>query len=179
MSAQRNDITGSTVPFVKEIQIYLRFIQRLRTGSTYVPYDGIFGQKTTRAVREFQRDYGLKETGIVEALTWQRLYEVYQEGINQSAIPLPIPGLPQGSPILRQGAKGDDVAFLQIMLRRLGLLYGNVDAEPAPSGTYTAATRQAVGQIQRQVGLPQTGDTDKATWDAITTLYSQYNGGNL
>lgn len=179
MTEERNDITGSTVPFVEEIQLYLRFIQRLRTGSTYVPYDGIFGQKTTRAVQEFQRDYGLKETGIVEALTWKRLYEVYQDGLAQSAAPLRIPGLPQGSPVLRQGDKGDDVAFLQIMLHRLGKIYNNVAIEADPNGTYTAATRQAVGQIQRQVGLPQTGDTDKATWDAVTTLYGQYNGGSF
>ncbi len=38
-----------------------------------VPLDGIYGHSTTRAVRSFQRDYGLPVDGVVGKKTWNTL----------------------------------------------------------------------------------------------------------
>lgn len=37
------------------------------------PIDGEFGPKTVKAVKAFQKDYGIKVDGIVGPLTWAML----------------------------------------------------------------------------------------------------------
>ena len=44
-------------------------------GALDLTADGIFGSKTDRAVRKFQRSKGLKDDGIVGKKTWPALYE--------------------------------------------------------------------------------------------------------
>ncbi len=168
----RNDITGSTRPFVEEMQRYLRTVQQHRTGSTYVPADGFFGSQTARGVREFQQQYGLPASGSVDLATWTALFDAYQAIQLLTTAPVLISGLPQERPPMRIGDRGDEVAFLQIMLRRLGRLYANLLAEETPTGEYTDETRRAVLAIQQLLELPPTGDVDKVTWNEITTLYN-------
>jgi|SRR6185437_12907225 len=42
--------------------------------------DGLFGDQTTKLVKQFQRDQGLHEDGIVGRDTWGRLLEVWIGG---------------------------------------------------------------------------------------------------
>jgi hypothetical protein len=42
-----------------------------------VTVDGIFGQKTLESVLAAQRYFGLPETGIVNAATWEEIYDQY------------------------------------------------------------------------------------------------------
>jgi peptidoglycan hydrolase-like protein with peptidoglycan-binding domain len=60
---------GSRGPAVSAVQFELRHVY----GYTYVAVDGVFGQKTEWAVRDFQKSYGLKPDGIVGPLTWNAL----------------------------------------------------------------------------------------------------------
>ncbi|MBR5683556.1 MAG: peptidoglycan-binding protein [Ruminococcus sp.] len=43
-----------------------------------------------------------------------------------------------------------------------------------PDGTYDESTMQAVKAFQRAYGLPDTGETDTATWDRIAAVYRDY-----
>jgi len=47
--------------------------------------DGIFGNKTTRAVRRFQADHGITASGAVDNATWRALRERRPKRINWSA----------------------------------------------------------------------------------------------
>jgi len=58
---------GSRGPAVKLIQSLL-----IRIGYNPGPVDGIFGQVTREAVREFQLDNGLEPDGVVGPATWSR-----------------------------------------------------------------------------------------------------------
>lgn len=60
-------IQGQTAA-VKELQNLLR-----NKGYTSVTADGVFGSKTTQAVKEFQTKSGLKADGIVGSKTWAAL----------------------------------------------------------------------------------------------------------
>ena len=42
-----------------------------------VRVDGIFGEETQRAVREFQNVFGLPVTGVVNYATWFKVSELY------------------------------------------------------------------------------------------------------
>lgn len=167
-----NDITVDRAFYIRELQQFLRAIQRKRTGSTYVPVDGIFGSRTTAAVREFQQEAGLPVTGIVDKGTWEAIFLSYLEVVAENASPTPIQGYQNPAIGLGIGDQGDGVSFLQIMLRRLATRYPDIPAESIITGIYTPETAQAVAALQRLSGLAETGVTDKPTWDAVTGLYN-------
>ena len=168
-----NDITTDRGVYVRELQTYLRAIQRDRTGSTLVPVDGIYGSRTAAAVREFQKEEGLPVTGTVDSATWEAAYLAYLDILEKSAAPTPIQGYRDPQVALVPGDRGDGVAFLQIMLRRLAQRFAQIPAEEAITGVYTPQTAMAVAAVQARSALPETGLTDKATWDAITKLYNR------
>ncbi|NPV71948.1 MAG: L,D-transpeptidase family protein [Firmicutes bacterium] len=63
--------------------------------------------------------------------------------------------------VLRESSppmRGDDVRELQEYLRKQGLLAGPAD------GVYGRATADAVRQLQKRLGIPQTGEYDARTW---------------
>lgn len=67
---------------------------------------------------------------------------------------------------LRRGDQGQDVEMLQYRLQRVG--YGESDEVPLQrSGQFDAATEQAVRQLQRDHGLPETGSVDPETVQAL------------
>lgn len=59
---------GSTGDQVKTVQLILKGL-----GYTVGAVDGEFGSKTSRAVSDFQKDYGLTVDSVVGANTWKKL----------------------------------------------------------------------------------------------------------
>ncbi len=171
MSIPPNDISVDRAVYVRQLQSYLRTIQRYRTGSTLVPDDGIFGSRTAAAVREFQQEEGLPVTGVVDRATWDALYLAYLHVLAILSPPAPIQSYQSPETALVPGDQGDGVAFLQVMLRRLAQRFPEIPVETVITGIYSPTTAEAVASIQRQSGLPVTGNTDKATWEAVTRLY--------
>jgi len=123
-----------------------------------VPQDGFFGADTTEGVRRFQRSAKLEITGIVDRLTWEALVLAYREQQSENTLPITIHGLRQ--PLLQPGDDGNAVIFLNVML-------GLSDT------VYSTATEEAIRRIQSDAFLPVTGNTDKATWNAVVRLYNQ------
>lgn len=65
---------------------------------------------------------------------------------------------------------GQPIRSLQTMLRVLAEF--DADYLPLiPDGIYGAETMAAVTRFQRKHGLPATGVTDQATWDAVVLVY--------
>ena len=65
---------------------------------------------------------------------------------------------------------GQPIRSLQTMLRVIA--ENNTDYMPIiPDGIYGPETVQAVSIFQRNHGLPVTGMTDQATWEAIVAIY--------
>lgn len=153
-----NDITADRRPYVIELQRYLRALEREKFGTTTVPQDGFFGADTTEGVRRFQRSAELEITGIVDRLTWEALVLAYREQQSENTLPITIHGLRQ--PLLQPGDDGNAVIFLNVML-------GLSDT------VYSTATEEAIRRIQSDAFLPVTGNTDKATWNAVVRLYNQ------
>ena len=65
---------------------------------------------------------------------------------------------------------GQPVRSLQTMLRVIGEQDEN-HPSVVPDGIYGPNTVAAVTAFQRRYGLPVTGITDQATWDAIVAVY--------
>ncbi len=67
------------------------------------------------------------------------------------------------SPLLKEGAKSDQVLWLQEHLA------GAIPTQPT-TGIFESQTAANVKQIQTEHGLPATGETDAATWGFILAL---------
>ena len=70
---------GSQGEEVRALQMYLNYISDTYTQIPKVSVDGIYGQETERAVREYQRIFGLPILGIVPSRTWDSITSLYRE----------------------------------------------------------------------------------------------------
>lgn len=68
---------GASNEYVKLLQTYLSYIHETYPEVQAVNTTGYFGPLTRAAVTSFQRLYGLQETGIVRAATWDAITELY------------------------------------------------------------------------------------------------------
>ncbi len=167
-----NDITKEESVYVAEIQRLLRGLEIYRNGVSNVPIDGIFGPATTTAVQNFQRTYGLPVTGTVDRNTYDGLVDAYNTFTEKNIAVIPIFAFrPSDGVALRVGDIEDAVYFLNIMLRSIATVFRNIPF-PTVSAEYTESTADAVRAMQRVIGLPVTGVTDRRTWNRITALYN-------
>ncbi len=70
---------GITNDSVRIIQEYLTFIHESYPNIPAVNNTGYFGPLTKQSVIEFQKQFGINPTGIVGAVTWDRIAEVYSD----------------------------------------------------------------------------------------------------
>ncbi|MDR1928322.1 MAG: peptidoglycan-binding protein [Oscillospiraceae bacterium] len=149
---------------VRVIQYYLDFISLFLPGLERVSADGIFGQDTDRAVRAFQRTYGLTPDGIVGRETWNTLQAVYGQlyaSLSASAARPFYPGY-----ALSSGDTGEKVRLLQTWLNALSRQAPSLPAL-TPDGVYGPATQQAVAAFQQYAQVPVSGSVGPLTWNAL------------
>ncbi len=138
------------------------------------PVDGVFGQSTEDAVREFQRIFGLTVDGIIGNATWYRiaylytsvkkLAELQSEGIALSDIPQ------QFSRVLQEGDTGDEVRIIQYYLATVAAFYNAVPTPPI-SGDFDTATTASVRAFQQAAGLTVDGIVGRDTWGVLNRAY--------
>jgi len=68
---------GSSGSKVRQIQEQLNTIGEVYTAIPSVVPDGIYGEATKEAVREFQSIFGLPESGVVDYQTWYKIQEIF------------------------------------------------------------------------------------------------------
>ena len=165
---------------VRDLQRYLRQLSYVDGRITPPPIDGIYGDETRSAVRDFQKTEGLPETGRVDTPTWELLFSRYEASLVREGAPVPLAVFPRLSKgyALRQGDESFLVRLLQYALSELSLLYKENERVPQ-SGVYDEATATAVRALQQRALLPETGEVDRATWDALAAIYNRTFGGYL
>ena len=141
----------------------MRDVQRRLSRLSHSPLtaDGHFGEDSVRAVREFQRARGLPADGMVGSETWRALVEA---------------GYALGDRLLWHSAsmmRGDDVRDLQHRLNQLGF-----DAGPE-DGIFGPLAREAVEELQRNMGLDIDGVAGPATVAALRRLVRDHQSGGI
>ena len=68
---------GSSGAKVRQLQEQLNAISAVYTVIPSLVPDGIFGENTQRAVREFQSVFGLPATGVVDYRTWYKISQLF------------------------------------------------------------------------------------------------------
>ena len=72
------DLTvGSSGDKVRQLQEQLDAIAQVYTAIPRIQPDGIYGQQTAAAVREFQNIFGLPQTGVTDFATWYKISHIY------------------------------------------------------------------------------------------------------
>ena len=68
---------GSSGNKVRQIQEQLNTIAGSYPALSRISADGIYGEATQNAVREFQRVFNLPATGVVDYPTWYEIQEIF------------------------------------------------------------------------------------------------------
>ena len=145
-------VQGNSGPAVADVQ------ERLDALGFAIAPDGpgVFGPGTRAAVEAFQYRRGLRVDGVCGRQTWSALVEAGRRLGDRF--------LYRRSPMLR----GDDVAELQQRLSALGFDAGRVD------GIFGDRTSRALGEFQRNVGLPVDGIAGASTVRELLRLGSRH-----
>ena len=77
--------SGSRGGGVRVLQYLLGVLSAFYPDVPVPEEDGLYGEETTQSVLAFQRAVGLPETGVVDAATWEAIYEAYS-GIRDTVI---------------------------------------------------------------------------------------------
>lgn len=162
---------------VQQIQIRLnRIAKNYPKIPKIYPVDGIFGEGTENAVREYQRAFNLEPDGLVGKETWysiqrtfsavKRLNDLASEGIGREDVDLLF------NSFLEEGDSGSEVYELQYLLS-FAREFNNEIPPIAIDGVFGSETKSALEAFQRSFGLDVTGTVELDDWD---TLYREYIG---
>lgn len=168
---------GSSGDFVEIVQYFLQTISAFTNSIPSPPLDGIYGETTADAVRAFQKEWGLAETGEVDLVTWNLLFDVFRADVATvpgnvfSNVAKPFPGV-----TLRLGSRGEDVLDLQRYINRIAEAFPAVPML-TEDGIFGDATQDAIFVIQEGGGLSVTGVVDVSTWELIARVYDTLQGG--
>jgi peptidoglycan hydrolase-like protein with peptidoglycan-binding domain len=162
---------GSAGAGVTELQYFLALISAFNESVRPAAIDGVFGANTRAAVEDFQFDYGLPVTGVVEIDTWRALYTTYRNLLNSlpegyfSAVTAPYPGVP-----LVVGEANENVRILQNWLNRISDVYTEI-RRLTVDGAYGPGTENAVRIYQEIFGLTPSGAVGAETWNSIADTW--------
>jgi TPR repeat protein/peptidoglycan hydrolase-like protein with peptidoglycan-binding domain len=127
--------------------------------------DGALGPMTRNAIRAFQRSVAMRETGDPTVDVFVALQDALKAEAakpesadkGQAAIAEPIPDAWPSAAV-------DQVKVIQTLLRDLNF------SREAPDGLLGPATRTAIRDYERSLGLAQTGEPSKALFDSLKEM---------
>lgn len=157
---------------VRSVQRMLRLLaQDSGVASPLIP-DGIYGKQTLRSVSEFQKQNGLPVTGVVNEITWQKIYQAYRLARIRQGPAAPLEIVLGPGQRISAAEPSVHIWLIQTMLHILSLRYENFPAVNI-NGEYDAATGAAINALQQYADLPvePDGAMDKRTWQYLTHMY--------
>lgn len=160
---------------VSDLQSFLRAASNPdQSGASLIP-DGIYGELTEKAVREFQQRHKIADTGKVDFETWQAIVTAYRDVSSEREKPAAVS--PFSAHFLcgcvKLGDKSDTVEMIRLMVCTLKLEYGcfeNIEV----SDVFDPELEKAIAEFQAIHGIEQTGIIDKITWDHLAKEYNRY-----
>lgn len=165
---------GSRSNDVRLMQQYLNAIGQNNPSIETLVVDGIFGPRTEAAVREYQRLFGLPQTGIIDRNTWYSIVEQFtlQQGGGGTQPPPPPPPLrpPYPGTLLRIGSRGENVRIMQQFLNNIARVYPIVPGNLTEDGIFGPLTQASVIAFQNFFGLNPDGIIGPLTWARIVDV---------
>lgn len=69
---------------VQQLQFFLQVISRYNSNIPFTEVDSRFGPSLQKTVKAFQKEYGLIDDGVVGKATWNKVFQIYSEYIQES-----------------------------------------------------------------------------------------------
>ena len=165
---------GQTNTNVQTAQIQLNRISGNYPAIPKIPdANGFYDSATENSVREFQRIFNLDQTGVIDKSTWYRIEYIYTSVKRLAELDsegITLEEFPQFTQNLMPDMKNEQVRGLQYFLAVVGAYYDAVQPLQI-TGVYDEQTEISVRSFQKLFGLPQTGNVDEQTWNAIYRAY--------
>lgn len=155
------------------LQYFLSVIAQFNNAIPFIEITGEFGPETKNAVIAFQQLYNLPQTGIVNAITWDQIYNAFKgivDTVFLAGKTNTIQAEPFGGTVLQLGSTGENVKTLQQYLNAISNVYSSISPVQV-TGTFDEATEQSVKEFQKQFNLPITGIVDRNVWNEIANEY--------
>ncbi len=163
---------------ILQIQRILRSISFLENQVAPIRLSGVYDDETRQGVKNFQKKYGLKETGTVDSSTWLLLQSVMKAQNEAEALARAVYILPRQSEYtIYPGLRDNVIYVIQHMLEVIGQEYDEL-GEIAFSGTYDQNTQNAIKAFQRVSLLDDTGIIDPTTFNRLADEYERINSYN-
>ena len=145
---------------IREVQKFLFLIrEKVEPKIPRVSIDGIYGIETRDAVKEFQKIYGIEESGKVNKETFDLLFLIYNTAITElNEIDFLISE--EGFPVKR-GDQNSDVAVINHALRQLRETFPDI-TRADKSDYFSLSGENAVKELQSIFGEKQSGRVDAA-----------------
>jgi len=158
---------SDTGAYVRVLHYYLGVIFYFDPDLPLLNINGVFDENTKEMVINFQNKYGLPGTGEVDAVTWEKMKEVYDMTLKD--IPTEYGKFEdeffQGR-VLSIGMTGEDVRQIQKFLLKICRKFGNIPGVRV-NGVFDDLMERSVLKLQNQFGLPMSGVINPVTWYEI------------
>ena len=165
-------MAGITQP-IRNLQTYLRTISQYNGAISPVIPDGIYGPQTEQAVRAFQIDSHLPETGVVDEQTWDEILAAFDAITLLQSAPLSLAIFPNSGYTIAPGARSIHLLVIQAVLLSPCRRFSNL-GRMRVSGVHDAASVATVQRLQRMFDLEPNGVIDSTTWAYIAHLYRAF-----
>ena len=171
---------GASGGLVTRLQYMLTYISQVYPEVPELKQDGSFGSSTHNAVILFQNRFGLTPTGVVNATTWAKIYEVYfgikdkvpeRPGITEPPVMPPLTGPVYPGTPLRIGSRGENVRIMQQFLTSIANKFPSIPKLTA-DGVFGPLTERSIIAFQQQFGLTADGIIGPSTWNAIVREFN-------
>ncbi len=172
---------GATGRGVELMKIYYNRIARYYGNLPIVTENDVFDDEFESAIEEFQERFGLESDGVIGALTWTRIVELYNflannesgDGTAQAA------AIQEASQIypgvrLRRGTSGRHVKYIQNALNIINQKKG-IRKYLSVNGEFGAETESAIMGYQRRNGIYPSGVVDQQLWNRLIGEADAYN----
>ena len=161
--------TGGTP--VRNLQNMLREISLYYNNIPLLIADGIFGERTTNAVRAFQTAYSLPVTGEVDIITFEEIVRVKRLAEEGRAPFKETLIIADPDHIIYPGMNSKHLYVIKAMVKNISSEFDNIGDIEITDDFYDDNFATIIKQIQRLSYLEPTGIIDKKTFNIISYLY--------
>ncbi len=154
---------------VYNLQRMLRVIFQTNGMTPEVVPDGIFGETTEAAVKQFQKMQGIEQSGIVDNATWELITLAHERAVIEGNEPIAVQLFAREDFQAESEMPRARLAVLQAMLNVMQLRFSNLPKVEI-TGVYDAQTADALASYRALFGLPQ-GGIDNMLWYHFAKAY--------
>lgn len=158
-----------------DLQNMLYVVSRFENGVPDIIPDGIEGERTTQAVRNFQARNGLTPNGIVDLTTWNAIVDRYREVLELLEPAVRIGFFPkENDAIFKRGDFHNAIHAAQLLFNLLADEFDEYQRNEI-SGILDEITENNIRKFQSSHSLEPNGQIDKNTWNRLANYHNLYH----